>query len=36
MELVRKYHQDLPDRIRTYLREQRGISDAVINLALLG
>jgi DNA primase len=36
LDLIRKYHQDLPDHIRTYLRERRGISDAVIDLALLG
>ncbi len=36
LELVRQYHANLPETLRTYLREQRGISDAVINLALLG
>jgi DNA primase len=36
MELVRQYHQNLPEPIRSYLREQRGISDAVIDIAQLG
>jgi DNA primase len=36
LDLVRKYHENLPARIREYLRSRRGISEAVINLALLG
>jgi DNA primase len=36
LQLVRQYHQNLPEHIRTYLRELRGISDAVIDLAMLG
>ena len=35
-DLVRQYHQNLPENIRAYLREQHGISDAVIDLTLLG
>jgi DNA primase len=35
-DLARQYHRDLPQRIRDYLRQQRGISDAVIDLRLLG
>src|SRR5947208_10195222 len=35
-ERAEEYHRNLPQRIRDYLREQRGISDAVIDLRLLG
>jgi DNA primase len=31
-----QYHRNLPQRIRDYLRQQRGISDPVIDLRLLG
>jgi DNA primase len=36
LELAQAYHAELPERIREYLRIQRGISDAVIGRALLG
>jgi hypothetical protein len=34
--LAKQYHRNLPDGIRDYLRNQRGISDGVIDLHLLG
>ncbi len=36
LELTREYHRNLPERIRDYLRQQRGIADTVIDLQLLG
>ena len=36
LELVRQYHAALPETIRSYLRNRRGISNAVFNLAQLG
>jgi DNA primase len=36
LQLVRQYHESLPEHIREYLRLERGISDAVVDLALLG
>jgi DNA primase len=33
---AKEYHRNLPDRVRGSLRNQRGISDAVIDLHLLG
>lgn len=36
LALTRQYHQALTERIRDYLRRQRGIADAVIDLHLLG
>jgi hypothetical protein len=35
-ELAHEYHRNLPSRMRDYLRDVRGISDAVINRHLLG
>ena len=35
-DLAVTYHNELPDRIRMYLRDVRGISDAIIDLHLLG
>jgi len=34
--IARQYHDNLPQRIRDYLRQKRGISDPVIDLRLLG
>ena len=34
--LAREYHRNLPARIREYLRQTRGLSDAVIDRRLLG
>ena len=36
LELAQKYHRNLPERIRDHLRENRGISNAIIDLRLLG
>jgi len=36
LELVRQYHTNLPEGIRQYLRDVRGISDDAINHHLLG
>src|SRR3989442_4585555 len=36
LELAREYHGNLPQRLRDYLREKRGISDTIIDLRLLG
>lgn len=36
LALAKQYHRNLPVRIRDYLRYQRGIADAVIDLHLLG
>jgi DNA primase len=36
LALTKEYHRNLPERIREYLRLQRGITDAVIDLHLLG
>jgi CHC2 zinc finger/Toprim-like len=36
LALAEEYHRNLPQPIRDYLREQRGISDPVIDLRLLG
>jgi DNA primase len=36
MELAEEYHRNLPERIRDYLRQVRGISDTVIDRHLLG
>ena len=36
LELAQEYHRVLPQRIRDYLREVRGISDAVIDRYFLG
>jgi DNA primase len=36
LELAREYHRNLPERIREYLRVQRGIANTVIDLYLLG
>ncbi|GEM_PF-4187614 len=33
---AKEYHRNLPQRLRTYLHEARGITDAVIDLFLLG
>jgi DNA primase len=34
--LAREYHRNLPERIRDYLRRERGIADEVLDLHLLG
>jgi DNA primase len=36
LELAEEYHRNLPQRLRDYLRENRGISDAIIDRFLLG
>jgi len=36
LELALEYHRNLPQRLRDYLHEARGISDAVIDRFLLG
>lgn len=36
LELAKQFQQNLPDRIRDYLCNERGISNAVIDLAILG
>jgi DNA primase len=35
-ELSREYHRNLPQRIRNYLRQERGIPDTVIDRFMLG
>jgi len=34
--LLEEYHRNLPQRIRSYLQNERGISDAVVDRHLLG
>src|SRR5689334_19697029 len=36
LELARQYHLNLPERLRDYLRRERGIADAVTDRHLLG
>jgi len=36
LALAQEYHRNLPQRIRSYLQNERGISDAVIDRYLLG
>jgi DNA primase len=36
LELARKYHENLPERLREYLRRQRGIPDRLIDQYRLG
>src|SRR5205807_8224443 len=36
LPLAQEYHRNLPERLRDYLRQERGISDAVIDRFLLG
>src|SRR2546425_10636083 len=36
LALAQEYHRNLPQRIRDYLRQVRGFSDAVIDRYLLG